>query len=139
MAVNDVTITATAVLTPSGTIESGDSGEALTPGDWVYEDSASSQLKLAQCDGTFAQATVVGMILNQAAAAGQPVDYLRAGTVTIDNTTQGKAYFLSDTAGKMTYDSDITTSTWHKVSLCLARSAQVISLNIKSDSGAVIP
>lgn len=113
----DLTITAASVL--SATLKkTGTAGAAITAGQSLYLDSATSTLKLAQCDGTAAEADVVGIALH-AAASGQPVAYAVDGaTMNIGATTaKTTTYMLSAAAGGIAPAADIVTSTHRLVQI----------------------
>jgi predicted transcriptional regulator len=107
----DLTITATSVVPASGATTSvGTAGEALTAGQAVYLKAADGRLWKAQCDSTDAEATVVGITLN-GAAAGQPVSYQSAGTLNIGGTTAKTTYYvLSATAGGIAPQADLVST-----------------------------
>ena len=99
----DLSVTATQVLKGSGAVvANGTAGATITAGQTLYKDSTdSNKLKLAQCDGTAAEAVCVGIALH-ASASGQPVQYQTGGTITIGAgaaPAEGMIYTLSDTAG----------------------------------------
>src|SRR5688572_4749253 len=97
----DLTITAANVLLSSGRTDTGTAGATITAGQAIYIDASdSNKLKLAQSDGTAAEAAAVGIALH-AALAGQPLTYAKHGAV-IDigaTTAAGLLYYLSNTAG----------------------------------------
>lgn len=106
----DLTITPASVLLTSGSSNHGTAGASITAGQAVYADSTdSSKLKLAQCDGTAAEAAVVGIALH-AASANQPLRYAESGAVMNIGATTAKttAYLLSATAGGIAPQVDIT-------------------------------
>lgn len=88
------------------------SGATITAGQLIYRDaSASNVAKLAQCDGTAAEAAVIGMAVCNA-VAGQPLLYV-AGPIDIvvgGAMTEGAAFALSAAAGKFADEADITTA-----------------------------
>lgn len=106
----DLTITATSVLFTSGTKITGTAGAAVTAGQALYEDSSASTLKLAQCDGTAAEAAAVGIALH-AAGTGQPLTYAGNGsTINIGATTaKTTAYMVASTAGGVAPQADLTS------------------------------
>lgn len=74
-------------------------GAAGNAGHVVYLDAATGRMKLAQCDGTEAEAAARGVLLNQM-VAGQPVAVLTAGPVVLGGgLVPGHPYYLSDAAG----------------------------------------
>jgi hypothetical protein len=108
----DLTVTAASVLWTSGSKLSGVAGATVTAGQAVYLDSTTSTLKLAQCDGTAAEADAVGIALH-AAGAGQPLVYAGPGSVINIGATTAKTttYLVSETAGGVAPQADISTST----------------------------
>lgn len=108
----DLTITAANVLFTSGTKEQRNAGASLTAGQCVYLDSATDTYKLAQCDGSAAEADARGIVLH-AAGSGQPATIARSGSVINIGATTAKTttYLVSATAGGVAPTADITTST----------------------------
>jgi hypothetical protein len=107
----DYTITASNVVTSLTGRSSGIAGEAIAAGQLLYIKAADSKLYLAQADGaTAAEAVVVGMALNSA-AAGQPVFYQSSGAITVGAVfaAAGQVLILAQTAGKCCDAADITT------------------------------
>src|SRR5262245_31736330 len=96
----DLTITAANVLAGAGsTIENGRAGAAITAGQVVYA-AANGTYQLADANGASAVIKTARGIALHAAASGQPLAILRAGSITIGATmTAGTAYYLSDTPG----------------------------------------
>ena len=91
-------------------------GEALVFGDLLYISATGTVLK-ADCNGSpdgQLKSTVCGMALNTA-AAGQPVNYLGSGEVTVDTSLfagVGRLFVQSQTAGKMMDAADLAASDW---------------------------
>jgi hypothetical protein len=106
----DLTVTAASVLWTSGSKISGIAGAAVTAGQAVYLDSTTSTLKLAQADGTAAEAAAVGIALH-AAGTGQPLVYADQGSVINIGATTTKAttYMVSATAGGVAPQADLTS------------------------------
>lgn len=107
----DLTITPASVLWTSGTKETGVAGVAITQGQAVYLDSSTSTIKLAQCDGTAAEANVIGVALNES-AAGQPVTYAKTGAVLNIGATTAKTttYMLSAAPGGICPQADLIST-----------------------------
>lgn len=125
----DVSITATSVVTVSGDCDFGVAGASITAGQWVYLDSATTTLKLADCDLSAAGATAVGVALN-GGATGQPIRYQKNGTITIGGTlVAGKVYVLSATAGGLAPVADLTTN-WRTTLLGVATTTAILQINI---------
>jgi len=98
----DLTPTVASILAAAGpSLGSGTSGATITQGDAIYLDTSTNTYKLAD-DGDAATALVAGIALN-IASASQPVDFIKAGTLTFGaaTTTAGAPYFLSTTAGAL--------------------------------------
>ena len=136
-----LTVTASQVQPGSGVAtKEGIAGATITAGQTLYLDSATNTLKLADADSTAAIATVVGISLN-GASAGQPVEYQSVGSITIGagaSMTVGEIYVLSDTAGGIAPEADISTSDDYVSPLGVATSAAILKLAI-NNSGAQIP
>ena len=127
-----VTITSTAVLkTASTQTADGVAGVAIAAGEWLYLDSATNTLKLAEAGDTEAKAAVVGQALNNA-AAGQPVRYASGGLVDVDNVALAGVYVLSATAGKMCPVADLVTDDWLTL-LAVGRSTTQVRLAISAE------
>jgi len=107
----DLTITAANVLLSSGRTDTGTAGATITAGQAIYIDASdSNKLKLAQSDGTAAEADAVGIALH-AALAGQPLRYAVDGTtINIGATTaKNTTYVVSTTAGGVAPAADLTS------------------------------
>jgi hypothetical protein len=107
----DLTVTAASVLWTSGTKQTGVAGATVTAGQAVYLDSTTSTLKLAQADGTAAEADAVGVALH-AAGSGQPLVYASQGAVINIGATTTKAttYVVSATAGGVAPQADLIST-----------------------------
>ena len=127
MTVADVAITAASVLPGSGAvIVNGTAGETLTAGMGVYLKTDGKYWK-SQADGTAAEATVAGVVLN-GASAGQPVSVQTGGTVTIGGTVVvGTVYTVSATAGGICPITDLVSTNYLSV-LGAAPTAGTITL-----------
>jgi hypothetical protein len=134
----DITITAANVVPASGaTIPVGTAGETITAGKALYLKASDSRLWLAQCDGTAAEAAVVGIALS-GASAGQPLPYVTAGTMNIGGTTsKADVYCLSATAGGIAPQADLTSG--HRIVFIAYATATdgTVTLMIKN-TGAVV-
>jgi hypothetical protein len=107
----DLTVTAASVLWTSGTKQTGVAGATVTAGQAVYLDSTTSTLKLAQSDGTAAEADAVGIALH-AAGSGQPLVYASQGAVINVGATTTKAttYVVATTAGGIAPQADLIST-----------------------------
>lgn len=112
----DHSVTAASVLqSDAASLEDGIAGEAITVGMAVYKDAANSNvIKMAQCDGTSAQADVVGIALTTASAAGQPVKYARSDVSFTPgfSINSGVAVYLSATFGKLCPVADLASTNY---------------------------
>jgi hypothetical protein len=135
----DLVVTAGNVLWTSGTRITGTAGAAVTAGQAVYLDSTTSTLKLAQSDGTSAEADAVGIALH-AAGTGQPLVYAAQGSVINIGATTAKTttYFVSDTAGGVAPQADVVTSTWKIVRLGYATATTGTFVVDIRNTGAVV-
>lgn len=134
----DITITAANVLAGGGAKQtSGIAGVAVTAGQVGYLDEATGTWKLADCDsGTAAARSPKGIFLH-AAAAGQPVQVLTRGPITIGATlTPGVAYYLSGTAGGICPVADLSTGDYPTI-IGIAKSATVLDVLIH-ESGVAL-
>jgi hypothetical protein len=120
-------------------------GEAITPGQAVYSDEATGTWKLAQNDGTAAEAGSAGygIALSQAAAANQPIVVaLPGGTVTLGAgaaPAAGTPYAIGATPGALVPLADLASTnkvTW----LCVGTGTNKVKiLSGAYDAGAVKP
>lgn len=135
----DLSITAANVTpgTGMGQIELT-AGATITAGQACYMDTAASNVaKLAQSDGTSAEAEVKGVALNSA-STGQPIKLGTSGTMDLGATlTVGTIYCLSDTAGGIVPSTDLSTGEYVSI-IGIATAADTIALSIKN-SGVEVP
>jgi hypothetical protein len=95
----------------------GIAGATIAAGDVLYKDASdSNKLKLAQSDGSLAEAQVAGIALN-GGGAGQPIHYVKKDPqLTIGATmTAGIIYILSATPGKIAPSADILSGDYATV------------------------
>lgn len=106
-----VSITATLVVPGSdANTATGIAGASITAGQALYLDSSTNTLKLAQCDGTTAEATGVGIALN-GGSSGQVITYVKGGTVTIGGTiVAGTPYCIGTGAGDIVPFADLAST-----------------------------
>ena len=105
-----LTVTATNVVFVSGTVTQEVIGETVTAGQAVYRKAADSRMWKAQCDGTAAEAAVVGILLS-GGAAGQPCLVAGNGaSINIGATTEKVHYFANPTAGGVGLQADILST-----------------------------
>jgi hypothetical protein len=127
----DLVITAANVVSGTGArIAEGTAGVALTAGQVVYLDSATSTYKLADNDsGTAAARSPKGIALH-AAAAGQPIAVHTKGPITIGATVAASGiYVLSSTAGAICPAADLGSGDYTSI-IGLGTSTTVIEVNI---------
>lgn len=102
----DIVVTPSAVIPSSNAIiRTGIAGATITQGQTLYIDTANNYvLKLADSDGASALVATVAGIANNAASAGQRVDYTVSDpSFTIGATVlAGDDIWLSDTPGGIT-------------------------------------
>lgn len=135
----DLSITAANVVASStATVRSGTAGAAVTAGQALYRDRADAgKMKLADCDSATAAARSPDGIALHAAAAGQPIDYLTEGPITIGATlTPGLAYYLSPTAGGICPVGDLSAGDYPTI-VGIARSASLLSVKFH-ESGVAL-
>lgn len=106
----DLSITASAIQY-GGTPKQATAGVTLTAGQAIYLDATdSNKAKLAQADGTEAEANAKGITLN-GADAGQPVNYAELGELTLNAVAAaGAVYVLSATAGGIAPEADLLST-----------------------------
>jgi len=130
--------TATAVMA-TGVGNALVAGEAIDAGEFIYKDSTdSNKAKLAD-NSTEAKAAVVGIALNSATAAGQPINYTASGVITVQAaafTNIGDLLFLSTTPGAAEPHADLTTSDYVTL-LGWATGATTFQLSIKATALAL--
>lgn len=133
----DISITAANVVAGAGArIVAGTAGATITAGQAVYLDSADGRYKLADADSaTAAIRDVVGIALN-GAAAGQPIDILLEGNVTIGATlVAGTTYYLSPVAGGICPLADIEVGDYYTI-IGIAVSTSVLAVKIAASGAA---
>lgn len=110
----DFAITASQVLPgtdASATFENGIAGLALTAGQPVFLDAATTTYRPADTNATAPEAVVRGIVLH-AAAVGQPIRVQSGGTLTIGAGAAvpvGGVVVLSATAGGLAPVADLAT------------------------------
>jgi hypothetical protein len=87
------------VATSASTVKaSGTSGEAITTGQAVFLDPADGRIKKAQANSSSSThaPNIVGVALDRAEGANQPITYATSGDVTFGSgLTQGQVYVVS--------------------------------------------
>lgn len=105
-------------------------GAEITAGQPVYVDPTTKRVSPADCDhATAAVRSPLGIALN-GGAAGQPIEVLKSGNITIGATvTTGVAYYLSGNAGGICPVADLGTGDYPTL-LGFAISSTVIRVGI---------
>lgn len=130
---SDLSITAANVVKGTNAVtENGTAGETITAGQPVYKSSTTNKyMKADSNSGTAEAKTARGIALN-GAAAGQPLQILLKGDVTIGATlTAGSRYYLSETAGGIQPEADLGAGE-NVCLLGLAKSTTVLAVNIQA-------
>lgn len=129
----DLAITASSVVPGTGAVwQTGTAGVTVAAGKWLYLDSSTSTLKLADTDDTTAIAAVVGIAVHES-TAGRPLTYVSSGPVTMTTTPAmlpGRHYYLTDSAGGMGPQADLAIN-WNVVRLGYALTATSFQVEIK--------
>lgn len=134
----DLTITASNVSAGSGaSTETGTAGVAINAGQWVYEVSATGKLGLADASAS-ESSQAVGIAVNTADGADQPVQYVTAGDVNVGSVaTVATTYTISHNAGACGPDSDRVST--HYKSICgYGKTASVITVS-RINTGLQVP
>ena len=126
----DDTVTAANVTRVSGPTITGNAGAAITAGQVVYLD-ASGNVQPAKCSGTATLAGAVGIALNSAPGANQPIVYAPSGTVVGFGAVlaSGQIYVLSANTGNIAPAADLVTGNY-TVILGVATSTSNLQINI---------
>lgn len=134
----DLSITAASVAKGSGSsVAQGTAGATITAGQVAYLEAATSTYKLADSDSVTAEIRSPAGIALHAALAGQPLQVLTGGPITIGATmTAGLAYYLSKTAGGICPVADIASGGYATI-LGIATSATVLSVKFHESGVAV--
>jgi hypothetical protein len=110
---SDITINAnTVVPSATATIARGIAGAAISAGQTVYADATdSNKIKLA-ANTSAATAAVVGVAVNSAPVAGQPVEYVTAGDITLSGAPllAATVYVLGSGAGGISIADELHSS-----------------------------
>lgn len=135
----DLTVTAANVLastvSSTATRTTGVAGAAISIGQTVYIDTAASNvIKLADANASLTSATVRGIAITGASAAGQPITYATADaafTHGLTGVTAGDVIYQSNTPGAMTKTfGDLTSAASYVSVLGVAISSTQMVLNI---------
>ena len=115
----------------------GVAGEDITAGQLLYKDANDNgELKLAQHDGSLAEAELVGVALHTA-KSGQPITYQTSGNYTCGGTVvAGTTYVASATPGGLAPQADAGTGDYVSV-LGVAISTTVILINITNSQATI--
>jgi hypothetical protein len=133
----DLVITAANVVADaSARVSHGTAGVAVTAGQTVYLDPATSTYKLADSNGA-AEVRVPDGVALHAAAAGQPLAVAEKGPVTIGAAlTAGVAYYQSDTPGGICPVADVGSGEYSTI-VGIATSASVLKIGIQASGAAL--
>lgn len=135
----NITITpANIVATNSATVKaSGTSGALIDAGQPVYLDPADGKIKPAKADSASSThaPNLVGVALDSAPGANQPITYATSGDVTYGGgLTQGQVYVVSAAnAGAIAPYADLASTNFVAV-LGVARSTTVMRLGVMPDN-----
>jgi Uncharacterized conserved protein (DUF2190) len=133
----DLSITAANVVAGSGAKKAtGTAGAAITAGQVVYFETATSSYKLADTDSATAAVRSPAGIALHGAASGQPLTVLTSGPVTIGATVAvGDVYYLSGTAGGLAPFADVAAGDYPCI-IGICTSTSVLNVKIQ-EAGAV--
>lgn len=142
-----LSITASQVLPSTGPTDKGIFGQATTPGQSMYWDTAAGQWKLADANAGSAAAAGAdgyGIALSATSAAGQPGVVARPGAVITLGAgaapAAGTVYFVGETAGALDPAADVATSGDKVLPICLGvGSNKVMILTGAYNAGSVAP
>lgn len=128
----DISITAANVVAGSGAVtETRLAAVAIAAGEVVYLD-ANSKYNLADTDSATAIVRKPRGIALNSAAAGQPVQIIRSGDVTLGAVlTKAVAYYLSGTPGKLAPIADVAAGDYTAI-IGMAISSSVLRVDIQA-------
>lgn len=135
----DVSITAASLVPASDAeFEEGIAGATITAGQVVYKDpNDSNKLKLADSNSAVNSVRHGAGIAVHGAAAGQPLKYQVAGSLTLGGTlVRGTTYVLSETPGGIQPTADLTSGEYVTV-LGTATSTTVLKMSLNRTGVAV--
>lgn len=140
-----LTITAAQVLLVSGPTREVTFGATITHGQVLYFDAATGKWKLAQCDGTAAEAGAdgYGVALTGGSDGQKGIVALPGAKVTLGAgaaPAAGELYCIGATAGAINPKSDVVTSTNKVTALALGIGSNAVKILAEGyDAGAVVP
>lgn len=140
-----LSITAAQVLLVSGPTKEVTFGATITQGQGVYFDAATGKWKLAQCDGTAAEAGAdgYGVALSACSDGQRGVIALPGAKVTLGaaaGPAAGEVYCIGGTAGAINPKSDVITTTNKVTPLALGIGSNAVKILAEAyDAGAVVP
>lgn len=125
--------------TAVASITTGNSGEAITAGQVLAQDTADSKYYLADANsGTAERKKISGVAVSGAPGADQKIVIQTAGIYTVGGTAVvGVTYIMSATPGAIAPDAD-AVSGWTKSILGVGLTSTTIKLSI-FNSGAAVP
>ena len=129
----DLVITAASVVKGTGSsVSQGTAGATVTAGQPVYLDSATGTYKLSDANSATAAARVVDGIALHASLAGQPLQILTGGPITLGAVlTVAVAYYLSNNAGGICPVADLTAGSYPTI-LGFATSATLLTAKLNA-------
>lgn len=139
-----LSITAAQVLLVSGPTREGTFGATITQGQAVYF-ASDGKWKLAQCDGTTAEAGAdgYGIALSAGSDGQKGIVALPGAKVTLGAgaaPAAGEVYCIGATAGAINPKSDVVTAGNRVTLLALGIGSNAVKIPAEGyDSGAVVP
>lgn len=135
----DISITSSAVV-PSTTanIARGTAGATITAGQALYADASDSNKLKPAAHSSAASAAVVGVAVNSA-SAGQPVEYITSGDVTVNSAlTAATVYVLGNSAGAISAADDLHSSSGSRYGTIVGISTSATVLRVGINASGVL-
>lgn len=134
----DLTVTAANVVPGTGaTVVQGTSGAAITAGQTVYLDTATTTWKLCDANLSAAAAKLGGIAMDSTPGVGQPISVLTDGPYNPGATAVvGTIYVASGTAGGIAPAADLVSG-WYTNVLGVGTAANSILVKILNSQVAV--
>lgn len=137
-----LTITAAQVVLNSGESIRGTAGATITAGASVYLDTTTNTWKLAQADGTAAEAGQDGLgIALHGASSGQPLAIAGPGCdVTLGAGAAPAAsavYIVGATAGDIAAAADVSTTGNYRSVLCVGKGSNKVRVIARAAEAAI--
>jgi len=140
-----LSVTATQVLLVSGPTKTVTFGATVTQGQGLYFDTVAGTWKLAQCDGSAAEAGAdgYGIALSAGSAGQQGVIALPGAKVNLGAAAAaaaGEIYCIGGTAGALNPKSEVVTATNKVTPIGLGIGSNAVKVLAEAyDVGAVVP